>query len=161
MRSFSHLQSLKSSFLFLGIKFSFQLGLMEISTDDIYNPSPKAGSRGTWLDPLTLGPASRPQPQVEQVGRWPEEPQWMTRVSDPLNLKASETVPQNSHGAQRERGQAVRETSLVSEEKDQVSQAGKLSQGRLPSLSRWHKPGFRRIQLHKDSGEGTALASVQ
>lgn len=59
---------------------------------------PKQDPRETWHEALTLDPASQSQLQVEQVGWWAQEPQLMTQVLDPLNLKASETVPRNCHG---------------------------------------------------------------
>lgn len=50
---------------------------------------PKQDPRETWHEALTLDPASQSQLQVEQVGWWAQEPQLMTQVLDPLNLKAS------------------------------------------------------------------------
>lgn len=53
---------------------------------------PKQDPGETWQETLTLDSASQAWPQVEPLGWWPQEPQSMTRASDPPNLKAKETV---------------------------------------------------------------------
>ena len=90
---------LKSILLPLEVQFSFQIRLMEIFVLILLTALlPKQYPRETWQEMLTLDPDSRAWPWVEQVGRWPQEPQLMTRPSDPANLRARETITQNRPG---------------------------------------------------------------
>ena len=95
----------KSILLPLEVQFFFQIRLMEIFVLILLTALlPKQYPRETWQEMLTLDPDSRAWPWVEQVGRWPQEPQLMTRPSDPANLRARETITQNRPGRISVRG---------------------------------------------------------
>lgn len=164
MQSISRLPSLSSIFLPVNIKFSFLLRLMEISVLIISIALlPKQDPRETWQETRTLDPASQSQPQVKQVGWWPQEPQLMTQVSDPLNLQASETVTQNCHRwpSVREGPAGERTIHLCLRRKNGFQPQASRAKPAYQAFSIGTHPSSEGSRCMKTLGKAPVLASVQ